>query len=206
LRPVGRGALIAGRLLGRGTVLAVSSLFRGISRAVVQGGRGSLALAQAVRRLAERRSRERAALPADLLDRRILRDAVPPQPRREKTESAEAPGRARLLITQASGKTDTVILGDRPITLGSDHTCDVVLEAEDRLIAAAHAQIWFAGDHFVIRSLSPRHATRIGEDEINRAVLDDRDEIEVGRCRIRFEAMHPSGSVPDFLSAKHSPH
>jgi curved DNA-binding protein CbpA len=210
LRPVGRGALIAGRSLGRCAVFAASSFLRGIGWAVAQGGRRSLALAQAVRRLAERwgerRGRERSAPPADLLDRRIRRDAVPPQPRREKDERKEAPGRAHLLITEASGRTESVILGDKPITLGSDRTCEVVLEGEADLVAAAHAQIWFAGDHFVIRSLSPRHATRIGEDEINWAVLDDRDEIEVGRCRIRFEAMHPSGSVPDLLSAKHSPH
>lgn len=209
LRPVGRGALIAGRSLGRSAVFAASSFLRGIGWAVAQGGRRSLALAQAVRHLAERwgerRGRERFAPPADLLDRRIRRDAVPPQLRREKGERKEAPGRARLLITEASGKTDTVILDDRPITLGSDRTCEVVLEAEAGLVAAAHAQIWFAGDRFVIRSLSPRHATRIGGNEVNWAVLDDGDEIEIGRCRIRFETMHPSGTVPDFLSMQHSP-
>ena len=209
LRPVGRGALIAGRSLGRCAVFVASSFLRGIGWTLAQGGRISLALARAVRRLTERwgerRGRERSAPPADLLDRRIRRDAVAPQLVRENGERKEAPGRARLLITEASGKTDSVILGDKPITLGSDRTCEVVLEAEAGLVAAAHAQIWFAGDRFLIRSLSPRHATRIGGNEVNWAVLDDGDEIEIGRCRIRFETMHPSGTVPDFLSMQHSP-
>ena len=209
LRPVGRGALVAGRFLGRCAVFAASSLLRGIGWAIAQGGRRSLALVQAVRRLAEqwgeRRGRERDAPPADLLDRRVLRDAVPPPLRRGQSETEEKPGRARLHIAEASGKSDVVVLGDKPITLGSDRTCEVVLEAEAGLVAATHAQIWFAGDHFVIRSLSPRHATRAGGREVNWAVLDDGDEIEIGRCLIKFETLHPSGTVPDFLSVQHSP-
>ena len=209
LRLMGRAAIATGRFLKRCAAVVVSAPLRAILWASAQGRRGSLALARAARRLAEhrgeRRSRERGAPPADLLNRRLLGDAVPHQIQREQRETEEKPTRARLLITEASGKTDSIILGDKPITLGSDRTCEVVLEAEAGLVAAAHAQIWFAGDHFVIRSLSPRHATRIGGNEVNWAILDDGDEIEIGRCRIRFETMHPSGTVPDFLSMQHSP-
>jgi len=209
LRLLGRAAIASGRFLIRCAVVVASVLRRMTLWAIAQGRRGVLAFIRAVRRLAERwserRSRERAASPADLLDRRVLRDAVPQQLRREQREPEDTHGRARLLITEASGKTEIVILGDKPVTLGSDRICEVVLEAEAGLVAAAHAQIWFAGDHFVIRSLSPRYATRIGEHEINWAVLDDGDEVEIGRCRIRFETMHPGGTVPDFLSVQHSP-
>ena len=209
LRLLGRAAIASGRFLIRCAVVVASVLRRAILWAIAQGRRGVLAFMRAVRRFAERwgerRGRERSAPPADLLDRRIRRDTAPSQLRREKGETAQEPGRARLHIAEASGKSGVVVVGDKPITLGSDRTCEVVLEAEDGLVAAAHAQIWLAEDHFVIRSLSLRHATRIGGNEVNWAVLDDGDEIEIGRCRIRFETMHPSGTVPDFLSMQHSP-
>ncbi len=213
LQLAGKAALATGRFLRRWAILIARAVRRGTLWALAQAKRGSLALARAVRRLAEqwaerraeRRARRRAASPTDLLDQRVLRDAVPQQLRRRPGESKEKPGRARLHVTEASGRAGIVVLGDKPITLGSDPTSEVVLEADDGLVAAAHAQIWFAGGHFAIRSLSPRHVTRVGGNKVNWAVLDDGDEIEIGHCRIRFETMHPSGTMPDFLSAQSSP-
>ncbi len=143
---------------------------------------------------------------ADLLDQRVLRDAAPPPLRKETQEEIMSHSRARLVITRVSGESDRVALGDKPITIGSDDTCDVILEADGGLVAAAHAQIWFTGDNFVIRSLNPRYATRIGGSKVNWAMLDDGDEIEIGRCRIRFEAIDAGEPVPDYLSLHHSPH
>ena len=209
LQLAGRVALATGRFLRQWAILIARALRRVAVWALAQAKRGSLALARVARRLAEqwgeRRARQRAASPADLLDQRVLRDAVPQQLRRGPGESKEKPGRARLHVTEASGRAGIVVLGDKPITLGSDPTSEVVLEADDGLVAAAHAQIWFAGGHFAIRSLSPRHVTRVGGNKVNWAVLDDGDEIEIGRCRIRFETMHPSEAMPDFLSAQPSP-
>ncbi len=203
-----RAALATGRFLRRWAIIIARAVRRATLWALAQAKRGSLALARTVRRLAEqwaeRRARQRAGPPPDLLDRRVLRDAVPQQLRRGPSEGKEKPGRARLLVMEASGKADVVVLGDKPITLGSDPASEVVLEADDGLVAAAHAQIWFAGGHFAIRSLSPRHVTRVGGNKVNWAVLDDGDEIEIGRCRMRFETMHPSETTPDFLSAQPS--
>jgi curved DNA-binding protein CbpA len=209
LQLVGRAALATGRFLRGCAVLVASAIRLAVVWALTQGKRAALAIAQAARGLAaqlgERRARERAPSSADLLDQRLLRDSVPQQLRRAPSEGKEKPGRARLHITEASGKADIVGVGDKPITLGSDPCSEVFLEADDGLVAAAHAQIWFAGGHFAIRSLSPRHVTRVGGNNVNWAMLDDGDEIEIGRCRIRFETMHPSGTTPDFLSARPSP-
>ena len=169
-----------------------------------------LVLARTPRRLIRQwrthEDQQQATSNADLLDQRVLRDTAPSLLRKEKADAMAMPGRARLIIKEASGNSDAITLADKPVTLGTDHTCEVVLEADGGLIAAAHAQIWLTGNRFAIRSLNPRYATRVGGSKVNWAMLDDGDEIEIGRCRIRFEATHASEPVPDYLSLHHSHH
>ena len=210
LAPLSNAMRTSGRFLGRCAALAGRSGARGASWTAVQGGTTLLVLARAprllIRQWRNNRSHKQSTDQADLLDQRVLRDAVPPLLHKNSEKTKATQYQARLLVADTSGRSEVIALEDKPITLGSDHTCDVVLEADGGLVAAAHAQIWFTGDNFVIRSLNPRYATRIGGSKVNWAMLDDGDEIEIGRCRIRFETAHPSGSVPEYLRQQHGPH
>ncbi len=98
---------------------------------------------------------------------------------RRVSSCAIQPARAKL-----------VDLGEEPVTLGSDRECDVRLAGEPGPVAPAHAQIWFTGERFIVRSLDPLHPTVLCGQRVNWAGLDDGDEIEIGPYRLRFEAAH----------------
>jgi hypothetical protein len=79
-----------------------------------------------------------------------------------------------------------------------------MLEAVDGRAGGAYAQIWRAGDHYVIRSLSPQCPALIDGQEVNWARLDDGDEIEIGRHRLSFHMIDPTDQVPEYLAADES--
>jgi predicted component of type VI protein secretion system len=110
---------------------------------------------------------------------------------------------ARLIVRDPAGEDEPVDLGQEPVTLGSDRECDVCLPAEPGAVAPAHAQIWFSGERFVIRSLDPLHPTILCGEQVNWASLDDGDEIEIGPYRLRFEMADGWEEFPAFLTTEH---
>ena len=178
--------------------------YHGFARAAVEGGRGGAAAIKAGRRTAERlRNRQQAKqAPGALPDERLLRD-VAPAPSRTRSDDANGRPRGRLILCGPAGEEETFELGEEPVTLGSDRECDLRLEAESGAVAPAHAQLWFTGERFVIRSLDPIHPTVLCGQRVNWAGLDDGDEIEIGPHRLRFEAVHAWDAPPSFLSVEH---
>jgi hypothetical protein len=187
-----RGAAVAGRLGYRGLALAAVQGGRGAASALRAGGRGS-------QRLRHRESPRRTA--GELPDERLLRDAAP-VPAKTREQSAVKRYLGRLVFRNAAAKQEVFELGEEPVTLGSDRECDLRLPAESGAVAPAHAQLWFTGERFVIRSLDPIHPTILCGQRVNWAGLDDGDEIEIGPHRFRFEAVHTWDTPPDFLTVE----
>ncbi len=176
--------------------------YRGLSVTAKGGAKGFAATLRAGGRAAERlRSSEPVKRPAaPLPDDRLLRDISPAA--RARRMALDGPRHGRLVVHSPEGQEETVDLGEEPVTLGSDRECDVRLAAEPGPVAPAHAQIWFTGERFVIRSLDPIHPTVLCGQRVNWAGLDDGDEIEIGPHRLRFEAAHALDAPPEFLTTE----
>ena len=66
----------------------------------------------------------------------------------------------------------------------------VVVEGPD---SGRHARVWLREGSFMLHHLDKRFTTRIGERDVDWAVLEDGDEIVIGPHRIRFETT-PGGT------------
>jgi curved DNA-binding protein CbpA len=176
---------------------------RGSSRGPANSGKsGATRVTAGGQRQGRQRRLPRAKATGRLPDERLLRDAAS-LPAKATRDLPDGPCLGRLIVRSPAGEDETVDLGEEPVTLGSDRECDVRLAAEPGPVAPAHAQIWFTGERFVIRSLDPTHPTVLCGQRVNWAGLDDGDEIEIGAYRLRFEAVEAWGNPPDFLTADH---
>ena len=190
---IARIVAACGRALARGVVAGARRIARGSALVLNIAANGVRAISAASNRRRQSQPTRVEETPPDLPDRRQLRERIPAPYRAEDSENLCL---ARLHIVDAKG-TRQVDLGNRPMVLGSGIDCDVALEPQNG-VAAEHAQIWCADGRFLVRSLSPIHQTLVNGQRINWALLEDGDEIEIGRCRIRFEA----DSLPSFLTTE----
>ena len=198
-RLTGRSAMRSGHLVGKGSVWAV----RRVRRDMVAAGRG---LAQMREDYREWRAEARAEADDVILEQRVLRDTIPPAFRPDGEKPLEKPCRARLEVVESSGKRYGVALEEKAVTLGSGRDCEVPLDPEQGTVADAHTQIWCTGGRYIVRSLSSRCPTIVNGSTVNWALLDDGDEIEIGRHHIRFQLVGRKGQVPDYLSAREGMH
>ncbi|MDI6858314.1 MAG: FHA domain-containing protein [Dehalococcoidia bacterium] len=197
LRPLGRALLAS----GRGLLLSLAFVGSALRHLAMVTGRGAIRVSTAlVENAGEAVSHWRAseapgrAVP-DLPDRRVLADL--PVSHQTRKPVATFPALARLLIEDSRGSTKTITMGDAPLVIGADPGCDVTLPVEDGAVASQHAQISLAAGRFIVRSLSPAHHTLIDGNNVNWAMLEDGDEIKIGRCRLRFTVLSPDGSPAD---------
>jgi hypothetical protein len=198
LRPLGRALAHGGRILWLSLVFIVSQLARLGLFLGKWAARAAGALAVFVRDAISdwKARREGDKGYSGFPDRRVLADL--PAVRKMTAADIEAPLRqARLLVEDGRGEARVVTLGNGPLTIGAGPDCDVTLPMEDSAVASEHAQIRLTGGHFVIRSLSPAHPTLIDGSNVNWAMLDDGDEIEIGRWRIRFEVLSTAAPPAD---------
>jgi hypothetical protein len=169
--------------------------------AVAEGGRSALTSAGGGRRaVAQLRRPDRIKKPAaPLPDERLLRDVTAVAAKTSRA-APHNPLRGRLVVRSPDGREETVDLGEQPVTLGSERECDVRLDTEKGPLAPAHAQIWFNGERFLIRSLDPLCPTLVCGQRVNWAGLDNGDEIEIGPHRLRFEVVEQWDTPPEFLT------
>ncbi len=145
--------------------------------------------------------RRRLLDPLHRLRRRRLLDPLPPTPTRtppnesipltaEAAVGSRASGPlARLTVSPSDQPADPTILqlNREPLTVGSSPGCDLVLPGND--VAARQLRIWYRQGKFMLHAISPRISVSIAGKSVYWAVLEDGDEIEVGRYRLRFEQM-----------------
>jgi len=73
--------------------------------------------------------------------------------------------------------------GDRTL-IGRSPDCDVFLD--DVTVSRRHAEILRAGDRFTIRDLGSLNGTFVNRHRIDSAVLEDDDEVQIGKYRMTF--------------------
>jgi FHA domain len=198
---ISRAFVATGKGSGRLATASGRLGYRGLSLAVKGGTKGFASMLRAGKLAAGglRRS-ERAKKPVPSLpDDRLLRDVSSPATR---ILAAMHDSIGHLVVRGPGGEDEVIDLGEEPVTLGSDRECDVPLAADTGQVAPAHAQIWFTGERFIIRSLDPLHPTILCGQRVNWAGLDDGDEIEIGPHHLRFEAARASDAPPEFLTTE----
>jgi len=96
----------------------------------------------------------------------------------------EGGGPAGSVVT---GDGTRVSIGERPISIGRDGDCDVVLSSQE--VSRNHAEIQRDGAGFLLVDLDSMNGTRVNGAGVTRHRLSDGDEITVGGVvKLRFEA------------------
>jgi len=133
------------------------------------------------------------AAPAEDVQQRLLtlqdgQDGaeISPAPRWHPDYGATVAG-AELIFIDGPRAGARVPLGHEAVTIGSAYEADVMLPDDAGDVAPQHARIWQHGERFVFRQIA-ENGTLVGGQSLALplVMLDDGDEIQIGRHRMRF--------------------
>lgn len=118
-----------------------------------------------------------------------------PQPPREQHAGQQGAPLARLVVSSGPYAGCEFIVTSRPVSIGSDPACDVILDADGQEIEAVHARIWRRQERFMIHRLAEGGRLMVAGQPLVWAVLEDGDELLIGSHRLTFQiAEHPEAS------------
>ena len=111
--------------------------------------------------------------------------------------NSEQPGiaLARLVIRDGPHADSTFILTERPISLGADPRCDVILEAQGDDVAPLHARIWYRAGRFMFHQIADRENILVGARPLTWGILEDGDELRISHHRLTFELTSPNDDL-----------
>lgn len=90
------------------------------------------------------------------------------------------------LVLQSAAGAHRIPIGERPLSVGSSGTCDLVLPEHDD-VAPEHALIWQLGEDVVLHVVAIGAACSVNGEPSTWARLDDGDTIEIGASRLKIE-------------------
>jgi hypothetical protein len=90
----------------------------------------------------------------------------------------------------------------RPITIGRNDDCDIVLP--DRQVSRYHARISWAGDHYQVEDLDSKNGTHVNGAQVQNAIapLQDGDEIQIA-LRFKLAFVDAGATAPLSLDGEH---
>ncbi len=107
-------------------------------------------------------------------------------PTTDKMESGQA--ESAMLVLQRGSEAGRVWPLDRtrPITIGRNDDCDIVLP--DRQVSRYHARVEWLDDEFTVQDLGSKNGTHVnGQECIDPTILQDGDELQVAlRFKLAF--------------------
>ncbi len=111
--------------------------------------------------------------------------------------ASEQPGIpiARLVIRAGPHAGSTFIVTDRPISLGADPHCDVILKAQGDGVAPLHARIWCREGRFMIHQIADCEKIVVSGQSLLWGILEDGDELCIGDHRLTFELTAPNATA-----------
>jgi pSer/pThr/pTyr-binding forkhead associated (FHA) protein len=94
-------------------------------------------------------------------------------------------GGPALVVRSGGGRAGEsfVPAGDRTL-IGRSPDCDIFLD--DVTVSRRHAELLREGDGLVIRDLGSLNGTFVNRRRIESAVLEDDDELQIGKYRLTF--------------------
>lgn len=93
-------------------------------------------------------------------------------------------GRPAAVITPDGRRVE---LGAKPVVIGRETDCTIVMDPEDKEVSRRHAEIRRLGDGFVIADLGSVNGTRVNGAGITERELTGGERISIGRSTFRFE-------------------
>lgn len=92
--------------------------------------------------------------------------------------------RAYFEILRSDGKNEIVDLGDRERVIGRSPRCDIYLSSES--VSRQHARLTFRNEEYFIEDLNSTNGLYVNGIKIEKCVLRNNDQIEIGRVKILF--------------------
>ena len=96
-------------------------------------------------------------------------------------------GSALLIVQRGPNAGARFLLDADRTTAGRRPDSDIFLD--DVTVSRKHAEFVREGDQFSVRDVGSLNGTYVDRDRIDSAVLDDGDEVQIGKYRLVF---HPS--------------
>lgn len=101
-----------------------------------------------------------------------------------------------LVITLPDGRTIRHKLGDKPIIIGRDSTCDIPID--DPSASRQHARFTPSPNGYIVEDMGSKNGTLINDNPCKRNLLTDGDRVLVGSAMVVFQdaaTAETSGSV-----------
>ncbi len=92
-----------------------------------------------------------------------------------------------IRVKNGPSQGQTFTIGDKPLIIGRDETCDLPLQ--DKGASRQHAEIFKIGDMCFIRDLESKNGTFVNDNRITEEMLRDGDRIQVGGTIVIFEPL-----------------
>ena len=94
-------------------------------------------------------------------------------------------GGPALVVRSGGGRAgEAFALAAERVLIGRSPDCDVFLD--DVTVSRRHAELMREGDRLVIRDLGSLNGTFVNRRRIESAVLEDDDELQIGKYRLTF--------------------
>jgi len=97
-------------------------------------------------------------------------------------------GHALLVVQKGPGSGSRFLLDKDVVRVGRDPDSDIFLD--DITVSRKHLLFRRSGDTFQVEELGSLNGTYVNRDRIERAVLKDGDEVQIGKFRLVFYAGH----------------
>ncbi|MCC8181064.1 MAG: FHA domain-containing protein [Planctomycetes bacterium] len=94
---------------------------------------------------------------------------------------------AGIRVKNGPSQGQTFTIGEKPLVIGRDETCDLSLQ--DKGASRQHAEIFKIGDMCFIRDLDSKNGTFVNDNRIGEEMLRDGDRIQIGGTIIIFEPL-----------------
>jgi hypothetical protein len=106
----------------------------------------------------------------------------------EDAEAGSGALRGPALVVRSGGGIagQTFHPGDGQTLIGRSPECDIFLD--DVTVSRRHAELVKEGDTFTIRDLGSLNGTYVNRRRIESTVLEDDDELQIGKYRLTFRA------------------
>jgi hypothetical protein len=147
---------------------------------------------------AESLSRELATEARDHARANAYSFAGPVEVRFADPDESVSPGTFRLnasIVEGEGGRPAALVdrqgqrweIGPRPLIIGREADCDIVLDQSDKEASRRHAEVRRLGDGFVVADLGSMNGTRVNGAPVTEAQLSGGETVTVGRSTFRFE-------------------
>jgi hypothetical protein len=94
-------------------------------------------------------------------------------------------GGPALVVRSGGGRAgESFVLAAERTLIGRSPDCDVFLD--DVTVSRRHAELMREGDRLVVRDLGSLNGTFVNRRRIESAVLEDDDELQIGKYRLTF--------------------